>query len=74
MSQQTPNNKGSPLLLSKSILARDSILKRLDACQKDFGDERTKESQLYQQLERRIEISKGKHLEELKALDMVSVF
>ena len=57
--------KASPLLLSKSILARDSIIKRIDAGCGDQQQEKVKVSQLYQQLERRIEAAKAKHRQEL---------
>lgn len=54
--QITPSNS-SPLLLSKSILARDSILKRLDLNKHEFGEDRTKMSHLYQQLEKKIQVT-----------------
>ena len=50
--------KGSPLQLSKSIMLKDSILKRLDLNRNDLSEEQVKNSQLYQQMERRIEATK----------------
>ena len=73
MTQSIREMNSSTLLLSKSILARDSILKRLDAGQIEFGEERAKVSQLYQQLERRTEVAKLKHHEDLEEIDRVSL-
>lgn len=50
MTQQLTHQTSSPLLLSKSILARESIFKKLDLHQFELSDERIKVSKLYQQL------------------------
>ena len=48
--QTISHNRSTPLLVSKNILIRDSIFKRLDL-QNDFScPDKAKESQMYQHL------------------------
>ena len=43
-------NQSTQLLLNKNILARSSIIKRIELSHCDIGEEKLKVSQIYQQL------------------------
>jgi hypothetical protein len=65
------HNRSTPLLVSKNILIRDSIFKRLDL-QNDYScSDKAKESQMYQQLERKMEAAQLQHVAFMQAIEEV---
>jgi hypothetical protein len=71
MQVQTINNRSTPLLVSKNILIRDSIFKRLDLQNEYSSEDKAKDSQMYQQLELKLETAKRDHMTFLQAIDEV---
>jgi hypothetical protein len=70
--QTNSHYRSTPLLVSKNILIRDSIFKRLDL-QNDFScPDKAKESQMYQHLERKMEAAQKQHFEFMQAIQQVS--